>query len=151
MLGSEASSVIGEKSFSGSYGSLLYRLALMACELIVPPQTVYPSAGARAHSAAPMDPAWPGLFSTTTGCPRELERPAATILPRMSVVPPGAKLTMYRIGLFGQACARATAGSRANVSSRVFRFFIGLLLAPRIAERRAGSSPRRRWDGVASD
>src|SRR5687767_4795669 len=34
--------------------------------------------------------------------------------PRMSVVPPGAKLTMYLIGLFGQACACAAAAAAAS-------------------------------------
>ena len=40
MFGSDASSVIGAKSFSGSYGSFEYRVALIACELIVPPHSV---------------------------------------------------------------------------------------------------------------
>ena len=40
MFGTRASSTIGTKSLTGSYGRLLYSDALIACVLIVPPMIV---------------------------------------------------------------------------------------------------------------
>jgi len=65
-LGTWATSVIGVKSFSASYGMRLYSHGLMACVATAPITTVWPSAGAWATRPAPMLPPAPGLFSTIT-------------------------------------------------------------------------------------
>jgi hypothetical protein len=62
---------------------------------------VYPSAGARASSAAPITPPPPALLSTTTACPSNLPKGSATIRAIKSVVPPAAKGTIKRMGLLG--------------------------------------------------
>src|SRR4029453_3160800 len=50
--GTEAISVIGAKSATGSYSSFLYKAALMACVPALPIIITEPSAGARAVEAA---------------------------------------------------------------------------------------------------
>ncbi|MFJ0639712.1 hypothetical protein WLU61_11515 [Bordetella bronchiseptica] len=55
----------------------------------------------------PMLPPAPGLFSTTTVCPRTSVSCLATSRPSVSTAPPGANGTTMRIGWPGQASAAA--------------------------------------------
>src|SRR6478736_4283880 len=57
------------KSLTASYGIFGRRAAVVNRKLPTD-RIVYPSAGALAAASAPMTPPAPGLFSTTTGCPR---------------------------------------------------------------------------------
>src|SRR5882672_681647 len=74
-----------------------------------------------------MLPPAPGLFSTTTDCPRDSPSFCATRRPTMSVVLPGPKATMNCTGrCLGHSCARAgnaTAASAARTKT---------LLLPRV-------------------
>src|SRR5687768_13531888 len=85
---------------------------------------VWPSAGARTTSLAPMLPAAPARFSTTTGWPSGACSRSAIRRAKMSVEPPGAKGTTRRTGLFGYcACAGTTASATRSRMS-----LMGLLL-----------------------
>src|SRR6266850_6272729 len=70
---------------------------------------VWPSAFARATYAVPMPPLAPGLFSTTTGTPRDSCIFAPTSRLRMSPIPPGGYGTMTETGWLpaGNVCAFA--------------------------------------------
>ena len=97
--------------------------------------STWPSGVALIISSAPIEPPPPALFSTSTCWPSSLLRPGATMRATMSVVPPGAKGTIRRIGLLGKAWARASMGARAATARTVFsnrndmiRFSGGLLM-----------------------
>ena len=125
-FGTPATSVIGAKSFTGSYGSFGYSDWLMPCVPTVPISSVWPSAGERATSLAPRLPPAPGLLSTMKGWPNTRPSSGASARARMSVVPPAAKGTTMRTGLLGQApCARSGPGatSAADASSNSWRRF----------------------------
>src|SRR5437870_11589946 len=112
--GAEAMLVFGSKSCSGSKLPFCCSTALEV-KLLEARNSVYPSGGALATAAAPIDPAAPGRLSTTTGCPSSSPRAGASVRAMMSVAPPGAKPTTSRIGFVGYACAIAyceTASSR---------------------------------------
>src|SRR5688572_13600637 len=65
-----------------------------------------------------MVPAAPGLFSTTTGCPRISWSAGAMMRAVTSTFPPAENGTMMRIGLDGKVCAAAAV---ANVATRAAR------------------------------
>ena len=81
-----------------------------------------------AVKSAPTPPPAPGLFSTTTGCPSATDSFSLIVRARMSVVPPGAKGTMYLIGLLGQVCAyalpAAANAAAANITTTRIALFI---------------------------
>ena len=72
--------------------------------------SVCPSAGAAATKPAPMDPAAPGRFSTTTGRPSAACSASATGRAKLSLLPPGVKGTTRRMFWFGQPGVVARAG-----------------------------------------
>ena len=89
---------------------------------------VYPSGAARATMAPAMVPAAPPWFSTTTGTPRRLLSPSATMRATPSLAPPGGNETMRRIGRSGNAAcalpvtmemAQSTATTSAPMGSGV--------------------------------
>src|SRR5688572_16116853 len=86
---------------------------------------VWPSAGARTTSLAPMLPAAPARFSTTTGWPSGACSRSAIRRAKMSVEPPGANGTTRRTGLFGYcACAGTTASAMSSrMNLMVFSLF----------------------------
>ena len=59
----------------------------------------------------------PGLFSTTTGCPRMPLALEASTRNAASVAPPGANPTSSRIGLDGKPAWARAAGARASVAA----------------------------------
>src|SRR6266850_1196171 len=73
----------------------------------------------------------------TTGWPSVGARPAATMRPRMSVVPPGANGTMYLIGFAGQLWPSAPVQNTSNAAATAHAvlFMRGLLL--RLGYRRS--------------
>ena len=88
------------KSLTGSYGSDLNSAWLTALPL-VRRSSVWPSGSARATvSAARMPPA-PGMFSTTTCCPRPSLIFGAMVRVVMSATPPGPNGSTMRTGLVG--------------------------------------------------
>lgn len=72
---------------------------------------VLPSGAARAVAAVPSEPEAPVRFSTTTGTPNSAESLGCSSRDSASVLPPGGKGTMMRIGPFGQAAVWASAGA----------------------------------------
>jgi hypothetical protein len=70
--------------------------------------------------SAPMLPPAPGLLSTMKVWPNALPSSGASARARMSVVPPAAKGTTMRTGLFGQPdwAHSGAAGSRPALMSR---------------------------------
>src|SRR5215207_3574434 len=67
--------------------------------------SVWPSGAAAATRALPRVAPAPGRFSMTRGWPSRSRKPWATRRAARSVVPPGAKGTMRRIGCEGHAVA----------------------------------------------
>jgi hypothetical protein len=75
--------------------------------LIGPIRMVCPSASARATRAAPVVPAAPATFSTTTCWPSVADIRSATSLATISVGPPAAKGTTIVMGREGKVWAVA--------------------------------------------
>src|SRR5437867_13300869 len=93
--------------------------------------SVYPSAAARAACAAPMVPAAPALFSTTTGVDMRSDSRCAITRPAESVTPPAGQGTTILIGLFGYPCAQASAEAKHNTAAK------NLVFNEPLARRRA--------------
>jgi len=93
--------VMGVKSVSVLYGILGLIAGFAAVVDTVAMPRMYPSAGARASSVAPITPPPPALFSTTTLCPSDLPSGSDITRAMMSVVPPGANGTCRRMTLVG--------------------------------------------------
>ena len=87
-FGTCATSVIGVKSRSGSYGIFLYSQGLMACVATAPITIVWPSGALLATRSAPRLPPAPGRFSTTT-VPRLSRTFSASARAVISSGPPG--------------------------------------------------------------
>src|SRR3546814_606890 len=82
---------------------------LMARLPTAPSSTVYPSGLALTTNCAPISPAAPALFSTTTGWPRILDSCSAYTRAEKSVAPPGGYGTIILMGAAGQVPADAVA------------------------------------------
>src|SRR5262245_36628731 len=78
---------------------------------------VWPSGAALTAASAPIMPAAPGRFSTTTGWPSCALRLGASARPTLSRSPPGGKGTIIFSGLVGNsaACATAIHASQAKI------------------------------------
>src|SRR5258706_13555568 len=118
---------IGEKSFAGSNGMLAYTLGLIASAPTSERSRVVPSGADLATKSAPTLPLAPVRFSTITGWPQAVVRCGPIARARMSEVPPAAKGTMMRIGLFGYCWPRAgraasRLAARAAVRAAAARF-----------------------------
>ena len=88
------------------------RVPFIACVLIEPNSSEYPSGRARATAAEPTLPEAPERFSTTTGWPRDRCKGSATARARMSVEPPGAQGTTMVTGRLGyRSCAWRETGA----------------------------------------
>ena len=120
-----------------------------------PINKVVPSGSAFAASVAPIEPPAPGLLSTATFWPNANASFGASARARMSVLPPGVKGTMMRIGLAD--CARSAKGAQRAVASMARRWrsvdiecIVGDAKAKQIVDHRSTSpgyhrtpSPRR--------
>src|SRR5947208_13868347 len=125
--GVEATRLIKVKSLTLSYGSLPYRLALIACVVASQKYSVYPSgADLTTISVAIVVPA-PGRLSTTTCWPRFKDSLALRARASTSETPPGVNPTTRRMGLFGYACAQAFALKIARAKTASARIMIGSL------------------------
>ena len=117
------------KSFTGSKGSFLYSVGLIACG-VVAITMVWPSGAERATNSVPIMVAPPARFSMTICWPNCLVSSGLSRRARMSVPPPGAAGTTRRIGRDGKVCASATApidSKRAAANRRPacnFSFFM---------------------------
>src|SRR6476620_3318506 len=80
--------MIGAKSFTGSYGTLL-KSEMFCVNGEVVTITVWPSGAARATDWVPMLPLAPGLFSTTTGWSQRCWISSPSTRARMSGPVPG--------------------------------------------------------------
>ena len=83
-------------------------------------RNVEPSLGASAGSAAPIVPPAPPLLSTTTVCPGFCCNGTEINRAMTSLDPPGAKVTITRTGLLGQACARTMTGTSKAAAPKDF-------------------------------
>src|SRR5450759_431833 len=103
---------MGAKSRSVSYGSdrLMLGLTASPAETI---SSVYPSGLARATISEPSTLLAPARLSTTKVWPSRSPSLSATMRPRMSLVPPGAKGTISRTALVGYGCVVVGATSDA--------------------------------------
>ena len=84
--------------------------------------SVWPSAGAFATNAAPIEPVAPARFSTTTGLPKASDSRLAMARAKMSFEPPGGEVTMNWTGLAGRRsvpCASAGPQASARTSSQL--------------------------------
>src|SRR5258706_1304815 len=117
------------KLFTASKGASGWIAALVVNEeeIII---RVWPSAGAFATKAAPIEPVAPARFSTITGLPRASDRRLAMARANMSFEPPGGEVTMNWIGRDGNAatvpCASTGPQASAVTSSQLFRFDAGI-------------------------
>jgi len=94
----------GSKLLSGSNGSFLYMLGLMAW-LLATRASMWPSGAALATASVPMMPVAPGLLSMTTAWPQASVSFCPTRRAVMSMAPPGdAGMTMV-IDFFGKPWA----------------------------------------------
>ena len=113
------------KSFTGSKGTFLYSVGLIACG-VVAITSVWPSGAERATNSVPIMVAPPARFSMTICWPNCLVSSGLSSRARISVPPPGAAGTTSRIGREGKACATATAltvSSKAAVIARLINIF----------------------------
>lgn len=106
-----AISATGTKSATGSYGSFLCSVALIASGVLVPTSKVYPSGAAFATEAVPVTMPAPVRFSTTTGLPRRAANACPNIRPRTSTAPPAATGTTRVICRSGYSFAVAPCGT----------------------------------------
>src|SRR6266852_4470407 len=100
--------VIGAKSLTGSNGTLAKSAGPIALVLIMKPN-VYPSLLALATALAPIMPLAPARLSITTACLNASVSFGPIRRARMSVVPPGGKFTIKRIGLLGKSASGCAA------------------------------------------
>src|SRR2546421_8012947 len=110
----------------------------MACVAIAPMTSVWPSAALLATKSAPMLPPAPGLFSTTTGCPRACCSFGAIRRAERSTGPPGAYGTTRWIGLvWAKPCAAAASAAATRIlCTRLLRLFGDEGLFALLADRR---------------
>src|SRR6266702_2965896 len=100
-------SATGARSFFVSKGRALYSDTLIALGGAAT-RSVWPSGGALATKSVPMLPPEPVLFSMTTGCPNAPDRRGPSARAVKSVIPPGGKVTISRIGFDGYCASAAT-------------------------------------------
>ena len=93
----------------------------MASAPMVEKNRVAPSGSALAIISAAMAPFAPGLFSTTMLRPSAALARSATSRATKSVVPPGAKATIIRIGRAAESSARGPVGSHASRATMIIR------------------------------
>ena len=99
----------------------------------------------------PVTPDAPGLFSTTTGCPRRCCSSGARSLAGTSVRPPGANATTRVTGRLGKSSARAMAVgaiAAASAPNNNSTLMAGFLLSLDLSADSAGMSAERsfvRW------
>ena len=96
-----ADAATGAKLRSGSYGSFVYRDAVIVCVERSVKSSVCPSGAAFATTSAPIVVPAPGRFSTRTCWPRLCVSSAASARENVSVAPPGANGTTMRTGFEG--------------------------------------------------
>ena len=98
--------VTAAKSFTGSKSSLVYRLGVVTW-LPAGVTKVWPSGAAFAPMDVPSVPPAPPRLSMMIGWPSASDRRGITARVTTSATPPAANGTMKRIGLAGQAWAKA--------------------------------------------
>src|SRR6218665_3878961 len=103
---------IGVKSSTPRKGIWGISAGFIACVLIEPTSSVYPSGLALATTAEPIFPEAPALLSTITGFPRDFPSRSASARAKISVEPPAAHGTIKVTGFSGKA-----AGAKVDAAS----------------------------------